>query len=296
MDKKLALQYALKQKNKKKMAQGGEVKDQSAKTEARPMPSTKVMDAKMVNKAPQKPMDSEGQWTDQPTVKQAQKPSIVPMSRPKLRGSDTFSVRYREEIDQDNHRMQSEAPDGYGKQPKEAYNEKGANRQGPDLHKQRFAEGGRINNVVSFEDSEEDNAEHPAGLESSDSSKRPPEDEYMADHFARGGYVDENDQPQPEAEEEHHASIAAAIMARDKKKFAEGGYVDIEQNAQEDDAGGEMHRRNHEILKENYDSDFADLEQPWESNRHAIELSDENEMSKVSKILRRMSAKNPMGK
>lgn len=54
---------------------------------------------------------------------------------------------------------------------------------------------------------------------------RPPMDRYMADRFAHGGEVSDDD---------FAGSIADAIMARrERKKMAEGGMVDLEANSEE---------------------------------------------------------------
>ena len=220
---------------------------------------------------------------------------ITKLSRPKLVGSDSFSVRYHDEIDQDLNRMESEKPDGGGKQPPKKYDEVDAAKEGPStpsLKMKMMAKGGMINKAVSMDEAEEDGAEHPEGLEETDSSQGPPEDEYMADHFAKGGMVDE------EEETEQHASIAAAIMARnaDKKLFADGGFVDIEENGKEQP--NQYYKLYKAALKENLDSDMSDVSQPMDSNEHGDELTDEdmNSMSKIQKIMHRMSKKSPITK
>lgn len=164
-----------------------------------------------------------------------------------------------------------------------------------------MAEGGMINGEVSMKDAEEDRVEHPKGLESSNSSKRPSMKEYMSDRmpaFARGGEVS----PDSEIEEEHHASIAAAIMAKKQRqmeldsdsdedqmvKMAFGGEVDIIENGAEQP--NQYYGRDKAILKENYDEDFMSVSQPMDSN----EMGDEREDSrsdrndKVSAIRNRM--------
>src|ERR1700676_1518982 len=60
---------------------------------------------------------------------------------------------------------------------------------------------------------------------------RPSEEEYMAGHFARGGEIE---MPDDEVEDEHDSSMAAAIMAkRRRKNYADGGMVDLEANSEE---------------------------------------------------------------
>lgn len=288
--KALEIAYAIKKKNAKQFAQGGAV-NESAASEQRPMPSERDKDAHSISRNDSKKPLQQSQWTDQPTVAQAQKPSHTKLSRPRIAGSGVFTVRDRDEIEQSLDRMNSEAPDGYGKQPKQAYNEDGPNRQGPStpsLKMKMMAEGGMINKVVSMEDANEDRVEHPAGLEETDSSISPLEEEFMANHFADGGMAEDMD----EEELEHHASVAAAIMAR--KKFAEGGQVDIESNGQED--YDHMDELNEAALKENYDSDMEDVSQPMDSNEHGRVLSDEDDHGKslVQKIMARSKNRSPI--
>lgn len=236
----------------KKMAQGGPV---SAKSEKRPMPDQTSNDSKMVSKTSKKSLPDSG-WTDQPTVKQAQKPSITPLSRPKMANS-AFKVRDRDDVDKEERMMLELGPnDGPQHEPDKEYNEEGPDRQGPKMSdnqkqhsdgKPAYAKGGMINDEVSMSDSEEDNDEHPAGLEMDNDQISPAHDEYMAGHFAQGGEVDEDMVSRPdkgwgaiivkgknkpeyaeggeigheEQEMDHHDSIAAAIMAKRDRMHAE---------------------------------------------------------------------------
>lgn len=288
----LSMAYQIRQKNKKKFAKGGAV-NKSAKTEHRPMPEEKDKDAKMVAHNDDKKSLPGDKWTDSPTVKQAQKPSITPISRPKM-ANGIFKVRDRADVDMEERMMSSMPPDGYGRQPPKRYDEDGQDRQGPSvpaLKMKMMAEGGMINKAVSMKRSEEDNAEHPEGLEETNSSLGPAEDEYMADHFAQGGEVKpDNRQPQPEADEMEHASIAAAIMAKKRRMYAEGGMVDIMDNGDED--ANQYDRRNAEVLKENYDSDMEDVSQPMDSNEMNDPREDETSdpHDRVSAIRSRMKS------
>lgn len=376
----LAIAYSVKRKNpRKKMAEGGSVQD-----EKRPMPENTYNDEKEVSHNKGNKPPGEDSFTDNPTIKQAQKPSLTRLSRPKMVGSDVFSVRDRDDVEKDLDRMNSEYPESDKAQPRKRYDEEGATRQGPDVSDMapehnnkkpaytkatedqyaqdeasddmkkeesplgryakggyvdqpeeggaagnptsridsgfgkvivREAEGGLINNFESMKDAEEDNAQHPAGLEEDNDQMRPPMDEYMADHFAEGGMAHEfDDQPDEEAEIERHASIAAAIMAkRDQQRrqdsgspdedkaeaFYEGGQVegsdestsDIMSNGKEQPNA--YYARNREILKENYDSDMEDVSQPEDSNEKGDseedQTSDPHDM--VESIRRTMKAR-----
>jgi hypothetical protein len=131
--------------------------------------------------------------------------------------------------------------------------------------------------------------------------------------MAEGGIAHEmNEQPQPEAEEEHHSSITAAIMARRDRLHAEvdsgahdedaavrmanggiaersipdhaddasleEGEVDIDDNERE--IPNQFYNRNEDAaLKENYDEDVMHMSQPEDSN----EVGDEREDSMSDK-------------
>lgn len=303
----LAIAYSVKRKNKrKKMAQGGEV---TAKAESRPMPDTTANDAHSVSHNSAKKAPSQDQWTDQPTVRQAQKPSHTRLSQPKMVGSDAFSVRLRD--------MHEDEADMMGKLPPQPY-----------------AKGGHVSMEMG-EGPEEDNLQHPAGLEEDNDMMAPAESEYMAGYFAEGGEVEYDEYgypkktpqatptPKPknefhdtgkgiedtsgfqkkafggsvedEMEDEHHDSVAAAIMAKREREMpssdsdedhmmAEGGEVDIDENAEEQP--NMFYRRNQEALKENYDSDMDSLTEPTDSNEMADprEENEENEHDMIDRI------------
>lgn len=132
-DQALAISYSVQRKAKrKKMAEGGAV-NESAATERRPMPDERDKDSKMISRNSGNKAPNEDSWSDDPTVRQAQRPSQTKLSRPKLVGSDAFSVRYKDEIDADLDRMNSEPPETDRAQPPKKYDEMGAKRQGPDV-------------------------------------------------------------------------------------------------------------------------------------------------------------------
>lgn len=325
----LAIAYSVKRKNgKKKMAEGGMV-NESAKSEHRPMPDERDKDSAEVSRNSGKKASSEDSWTDQPTVKQAQKPSLTRLSRPRMVGSDAFSVRTREEVDADMDRMDSMPPESPEAQPPKKYDEEDAAKSGPKVpdmqdehsnHRKPYAKGGMINEEVSIKDADEDHAEHPAGLESDDDEMSPPEKEFMAGHFAEGGEVS----PEDEEMEEHHSSITAAIMAkRDRMKamidsgamdedhavhgYAEGGEVnghdsiyahpeedqaDLSRNAEED-ANMEDQSSFDALRKENYSESAGldALDNPHNSSLHGAPREDdeENKHDMISAIRSKMN-------
>lgn len=279
---------------KKKMAQGGEVKD-SAKMESRPMPSEVAKDSKMVHQN-----DHKGpQGIDFATESRPMPPKgkNSPLKHPHIMKGGTFTTKLRDDEDHLQDLAKTGSP---GAQPKEEYNEEGPNRKGPSvpaLKMKMMAEGGMINKAVSMKDAEEDNEQHPAGLESDNDQMKPSDDEIMSDKmggmYAEGGEVDDMMQPHEEEAIEHAASIAAAIMAK-KKMMAEGGQVDLNENSMEQ-PNAYYPRNEDEVLKENYDDDMKDMHQPEDSNEHGDEIeSDKHDM--ISMIRRRMKMSGAMTK
>lgn len=310
------------------MAKGGEVNSykDSAKAEARPMPSETAKDASEVarNSAKKPLIDSLG--TSNPTIKQAQKPSITRLSRPKMVGSDAFSVRDREDVDKDLMRPASEAPDDYGKEPRKRYDEEDAAASGPkvpDMQEEHNNSKAPYKKAIEdqySEDVAEADMEQPkkyaAGGEVANDTEIKPDkgfgkiiiiDKEKKPMMAEGGSIEREEMMQPEAEakEERHASIAAAIMAKrhaaaklnsdsdmdEMVLMAEGGMVDIESNGREEPNA--FYDRNKAILKENYDEGMEDAEQPMDSNEHgdAREDAESDPHDMVDKIMRKRKAK-----
>lgn len=307
-DQSLAISFDIQRRNKrKKMAEGGSV---TAKTEARPMPSERANDAKDVSQNASMKAASQDKVLDQPTVKQAMRPSITPLSRPKMANS-IFKVRDRADIDKEEQMMASMPPASIEEQPDREYDEEEAKKSGTAPHPmKKMAEGGMINKAVSMKSSHEDEMVHPEDLEEDDDSMSPAQDEYMASRFAEGG----------EVEEDHHDSIVAAIMAKKArqmeldsdseddravddtmgardgiftfpKKMAEGGEVDIDSNGEE--SPEDFTDRNEAALKENYDSDMDRVHEPMDSNEHGDmrEDDEENKMDMISAIRSRMASR-----
>lgn len=294
----LAIAYNIKRKNSKKMAAGGIV-DESARSERRPMPNERDQDSKMVSHNSSNKPAKEDSWTSRPDMKQSTKGmQTTHIKHPKMVPSSSFSTRLRDQ--EDDLQQSAKVNNGPQIQPPEDDNEMDANKQGHDLmdkssphskNLNRYAKGGMINEEVSMNDAEEDEVQHPKGLESDNDEKSPAEDEYMAGHFAEGGEVDDMNQPEDEAKMDHHNSIAAAIMAKKERQkrlasgstdedlaamMADGGMVDIDENAEEQ-PNGYYERNEHAALKENYDSDMDDMHQPEDSNEHADSREDESE-------------------
>lgn len=272
MKPNLGIAYAVKKKSSKpKMAEGGPV---SAKTESRPMPSQKSADSMEVKHNSSDKSPKQDSWSSQPERGQSMRgPKTTPIKHPKMVPSTGFSAKLRSQED-DLMAMKPASPD---EQPPKKYYEGG---------------------VVSQSKAEDDEVEHPEGLESDNDEMSPAEDEYMADKFAEGG----------EVEEDHHDSITAAIMAkRDRMhamidsgsmdmdhavKMADGGEVDLDMNAEEH-PNDYYHQNEGAALKENYDSDMDDVSQPMDSNEMGDEREDESENKKdmISTIRSRMMSK-----
>lgn len=300
-------------KKTKKMAKGGSVKNESAASEARPMPSERDKDSSEVaHNSGNKPSKNDS-WTDNSTIKQAQKPSLTKLSRPRMVGSDGFSVRDRADVDKDLTRMDSEAPDGYGAQPRKRYDEEMAASSGSKVsdmqaqhnnHKapyEKAVESQYADDVAEPEMKQPKRYAIGGDVKDEEMTSRPDKGWGAIIHkpYAKGGSIE------AESKEERHASIAAAIMAKRQAAaklnsdsdmdemvlMAEGGQVDIESNGEE--APNAYYARNQAILKENYDDGMEDAKQPVDSNERGDAREDEesNPNDMVSAIMKKRKAK-----
>lgn len=307
---KLPLSLALgmkKQQAKRKMASGGPV---SAKTEKRAMPDQLHNDMKMAAQSEkgEKPVQQDN-FLSRPDKKQMAPKmghSINKIKTPRQAGEPPYKARLE---GQEQDFEVSMPPASIKEQPEQMYDEKSQDESGPQHPlkgqiKPKFAKGGSINDLVSFNDAEQDNLDEPMNLEADKDMEGPSMHEVMSDHFAKGGAVGEDMQPEEEAEMEHHDSIAAAIMAKRAKMhahvdsgaldeddaadhmYADGGQVDIMDNGKEEASDAEYTMRNKAALRENYDMPIEDATQPADSNMHGDEREDEtsDKHDMVSKI------------
>lgn len=191
-------------------------------------------------------------------------------------------------------------------------------------HVKQLAKGGLINDHFSMKSAEEDMEEHPPVLEEDNDQLRLNMDEYMGNHaemLAHGGDIEDTPhdlQSRPdrgwgaiivrpvatgggkpsapmadggmiddESDIEDDASLAAAAMY--KKRMAEGGQVDLKENSMEQP--NKYYSLNEdEVLKENYDQDMDDADQPLDSNEHDPEHQemDDADESIIKSIRRKM--------
>lgn len=112
------------------------------------------------------------------------------------------------------------------------------------------------------------------------------------DNLSKGGSV--KDQHDDSDAEGHYDSIASAIMARKRKAkmMAEGGMVDLDENAQEEP--NNLDDLNYEALKkENYAEEhgLSAMGSPEDSNEDGHDLSDEDKHDMVTMIRRKIKAK-----
>lgn len=242
--------YAIKKKNdsKKPMyAKGGRIPNQeSAKTESRPMPETKVQDSAMVARNSGDKALPMSKMLDKPTEAQAISNNgrmVKPIKHPSMVQSPVFKIKLR---NQEDDLMSSKAPAAPQEQPEQDENEIGPDRQGPAIkdhskpHSKNlnmYAKGGMINDEVSMHDAEEDEAVHPAGLESDNDQMAPSDDEFMAGKmpaYAEGGRIE----PMDEEEMEHYDSMAAAIMAKRERQMNGSSDSDIDSQEHKDGEEG----------------------------------------------------------
>lgn len=115
--------------------------------------------------------------------------------------------------------------------------------------------------------------------------------------MAEGGLAHEmDDQPVEEADEEHHASIAAAIMAK-REKMYEGGQIEGSDESQVDLDLNSMEQPNsfyelneHAALKENYDEDMHNMSQPIDSNEHGDDIESDKH-DRIEEMRKRVMSK-----
>lgn len=305
----LAIAYSVKRKPKK-MAKGG-MANESAKSESRPSTEEADKDSKEVSRnSGDKPAKNDSA-TSNVTIKQAQKPSLTKLSQPKMVGSDAFSVRMRDQHEENADQMDAFAPSSDLDQPKARYNEADSSKSGPELHDMAAQHN---NSKQPYNKAIED--QYAQDMAAAEMKKV---QSYAAGgmvqsgspdmNMAEGGMIDDDMQPEPEAEDEHHDSIAAAIMSK-RQKFAKGGAIngmdsiysddsnqaDLKRNAEED-ANMEDQSSFDALRKENY-SESAGLEmldQPEDSNRHGHEI-DSDEHDKISKMRSRMNMRRQFSK
>jgi hypothetical protein len=263
----IAIAYAVKRKAPKKMAEGG-----SVKSEARPMPDQKHNDRVEIAHQETPKAIKESQMLSRPDIKQD-----APRRTPSLKNPQPLKMSKMVAADS----------------PFKVLDRK---LQDEEMRLQMLAKGGMINEEVSMKRAEED--EEPSMSPIKESYMSPSEEEimdneHMAPMLAEGGDVHDID-PDEDVEDERHDSLAAAIMAK-RRKFAEGGQVDLDLNAMEQPNG--YYKRNEDAaLKENYDEEIDSLHQPEDSNEIGDERehSAEDKMDMVSAIRRRMQSKRQM--
>lgn len=343
-DQAIAISYAVKRKNaKKKMAEGGMAyRDDSAKTERRPMPNNVDNSQAMVsrNQGDKPPMNDS--WTSRVTVEQAQKPSKTKLSRPQIVKGGTFATR---DLSAEEESLPSNIPPtSPDEQPNSEMDEQGANRQGPRLHdmedehstsRKPYAKGGRVQDSdydaspnkymddltdlppsedegSSMADSKDEMGQDRQGPEIHDNEAPHSEhslqfddvteDEHQYNNTAEdmdGSPLDSNSQPRDEAAEMHHASVAAAVMAKmDREKednmsgmpgypvnMARGGEILSEDSMETSDDTRSDLSRNHDedanmedkssfdaLRKENYNDSNLDIDQPEDSGEHGRKI------------------------
>lgn len=334
-DQALAIAYSVKKRAKK--ASGGTVEsgsptmnyaeggDISASNEKRPMPENRYNDSSEASRNSGNKPASQDSWTDRPTERQAvanNSRRTMPIKHPKMVPSSVINARLR---DQEDDLQSSAAPGSPDQQPARSMDEEDANKHGsdPDMAKphttaKAYAEGGSINGEVSFHDAEEDRDPNMSPIRESYMS--PPEDEFMAGHFAEGGGIELEMMDQPEEEEhiDHDASVASAIMAK-RRKFARGGEImeeadpirshgsmdthesadqaDLSRNADED-ANEEDQASWMALRKENYSESAGldALDSPMDSAQKGHAEEDDHDRSIVGAIRRKMKSKSPISR
>lgn len=200
----LAIAYSVKRRNKKPMkkASGGSVQSGSSdmnyaeggnvsvKNEKRPMPSDLHNDSKMASQNRGNKPPKNDQWTDNPTIKQAQDNNsrrVMPIKHPKMVPQSGYTTRLRDEEDD----LQSSAsPGAYDQQPPAHDNEEGPDRQGPSVRD--MAPEHSTHSAPYVKEIEDQYAQDMAEA-----------DMKRSQSYARGGQVESSDYSHPMNKYEH---------------------------------------------------------------------------------------------
>lgn len=358
--KSLADERAMPKPKLKGLAKGGEVEQDSARTESRPMPGKAYHDEMDVKQSSMKKPPAMGDSMKQDNISyQARKGlKTTPIKHPRMVASDIVQSRL---MDQEDH-LQTMEP--LSTQEQYSQGDKVPDMQ--DEHSTRrkpYAKGGEVessdykhpmnmheDDLQDLGPSEDEGSEMAHMDDEMGQDRQGPEDhmeephsehdemfmddEANEDHMedinparlADGGMVDDED----EEALEHHASVAAAIMAQREAKrsmaldsgsedmdeaeaYAEGGEIlshdsiysddsdqaDLSRNADED-ANEEDQTSFNALRKENY-SESEGLDQmgsPMDSNEHGdmeeSDSEDDHDEDVVSQIRRNMRRRSPI--
>lgn len=272
----LAIAYNVKRKNsKKKMAKGGSV-DISAAVEKRPMP------------------DDANNSEDMLMGKKPEANAVMDKSH-------NFAEQGRANIDDAVTPEEMDMIRKHRKMMAEGGEIRSFDRESMSMNSADAAHTSESSDMIrGMKMRHEQELRAASGMPSADDSsersesmleKKLPKDEYSKKgiiNYARGGEVS----PHEAEEEMHHASLTAAVMAK-RKKMADGGEVDLQDNNgnewlnREDDMSFEAGRK-----KTYYDNDQLD-DQPMDSNEHAEDLEDEDDHGKpmIKSIRSKMKSK-----
>jgi hypothetical protein len=211
----LAIAYSIKRKaGKKKMAEGGEV-NISAKTEKRPMPNDTHGDSDETRRNKGNKAPGQDSWTDTPTIKQAQRPSITKLSQPRMVESSVLTRKLRT---QEGDLMDSEAPASPKEQPDNEYNESDAKKMGSDPDMPKPHTTSKAYTKSTEDDDTEDRAEDD-----------------MKQSYAKGGKVNTKEDEgidmtawmkKKAAEGSNPFKAVTHIDGKPVKKLAKGGMID----------------------------------------------------------------------
>lgn len=263
----LAIALNVARKNKrKKMAQGGSVKDTAA-GEDRPMPDSRYDDSHQVSRNSGKKPPHDDSMTSTPERKQASQGVSISLSTPSERGSDSLAERQKKAKQMEADMDMSMSPASPEEQPSESMDE--------DMH--------------AGDAASPDEVDPHSGESEQDMMRRHAMERAK---FSDGGRVDMD--MDDEMGEDRPATMAEAIMRKRsmRKRFADGGMVDLEENSKE--------QKNNEddysfdaLMKESYDLDQLSP-QPKDSNEHGDDLSDADSHDHIDMMRRKIKAKKGM--
>jgi len=316
-DQALAISYSVKRKAKKK-AKGGMItpadqhlKDRpayaeggsiSASNEKRPMPSDTHDDAAMTrrNSAKKAPMNDRA--TDRPERRQAGLGKIYPLKHPSMVPATGFTARLRT---QEDDLQDTAAPSNPSEQPPEEYDyHSESHTPDPDMatahstSRKPYAAGGEAlrdderHLMESMSPSMDEGSEMAyshneamADAHGSDPDMEAPHNPNQRKAYMQGGEVDTDHEMMDQPDEEdlmHHASIAAAIMAKRKAAQEDGMSGSADMNEAENYAKGGEVMEGHAHINSHGSMDTTDDDQADLSRNADEDANEEDQASFMS--------------
>ena len=243
----LAIAYSIKRKGKKKMAEGGEVTI-SASNEKRPMPNDVHGDSHTVSRNSGNKRPGPDSWTDNPTIKQAQRPSITKLSKPRMVESGVLRTKLH---NQEEDLQSAMPPSSDADQPDTDYNEINAKGQG---HALRDNSKSHSTKKAPYNQDIED--QYAQDMAEADMKKR--------QSYAKGGQIEANDYDT--WNESHRTGMEPADHGIQEGLREDERHLMDSEDPSEDEGAGNARNRN-ELGPNRQGDEVPDMEDQHNSGR-----------------------------